>query len=84
MEQSNRKPKHKKEFIDFRKLTDGELRSLSRKWESAARVFDMKLDSYMSNPGANTEKVDRLWKVGDALWRRLSILERWRIRNNKR
>jgi hypothetical protein len=77
------KPKNKKDFIDFNTLTKQGLVSLSQKWETDARIFEGKLQSYMNNPKANEEKVERLWRVGHSLWRRVNILETWRRKNSK-
>ena len=78
-----KKKQHKREFIDFRTLDNKGLRDLTYKWEQDARIFEAKLQKYMSNPKANEEKVERLWNTGKALWRRVEILERWKLRNNK-
>jgi len=74
----------KKEFIDFRTLDNFGLRTLARRWEDDARIFEARLQSYMNNKSANEEKIERLWKVGNSLWRRVKILERWMIRNGKK
>jgi len=74
---------NKKEFIDFKKLSEKELENLSQKWEHEATVFDKKLDSYMSNPNPNSEKCERLWKIGNQLWSRLRKLENFRKSRNR-
>lgn len=90
-EQHQRKPnkRYKREFIDFRTLDKKQLRELALKWEEDAHIFEAKLMSYMFTRGgiykehANEEKVERLWGVGKSLWRRVEILERWKLRNKK-
>ncbi len=79
--------KYKREFIDFRTLDKRGLRDLADKWETDARIFEAKLQSYMFTYSgvykehANEEKVERLWGVGKSLWRRVEILEQWKRRN---
>ena len=77
-----RKKKHhkKREFIDFDTLSLPELAKLTKDWEREARIFEARLQKYMSRPHANQEKVERLWDVGKKLWRRVVILERWKSR----
>ena len=81
---NNGKRKRKREFIDFATLDTKGLVSLTREWEKNARIFEAQLQSYMRNPHANEEKVERLWEVGKKLWRRVQILERWKIHNKKK
>ena len=76
--------KRNKKFIDFDTLSDVQLKELEGQWEREARIFDARLQSYMRNPNPNEEKVERLWGTGASLWRRVRILERWLIRNNKK
>lgn len=84
MQNNTAQHKHKpKEFIDFSKLSNHELTTLSRKWESAAKVFEYKIDYYRNSKDFNQEKLDRLWQVAGKLWRRLATLEKWRRRNGK-
>ena len=75
--------KHKREFIDFNTLDTKGLSDLARLWEKKARIFEAQLQSYMRNPHANDEKVERLWNIGKQLWRRVQILEEWKYRNKK-
>lgn len=84
-QQPHYKRKPKKEFIDFKTLSESQLRDLSQEWNQAAFVFECRLAAYMNRQQAepNEEKVERLWRTGSALWRRLAILERWRVKNKK-
>lgn len=82
MDNNNNPPK--KDFIDFRTLSERELINLSNKWEQDARVFEYKLEGYKSKPNPNEEKLERLWTVGKKLWRRLQILEDWRMRQKNK
>ena len=73
----------KREFVDFSKLDGVQLRHLSEKWEKEAMVFELRMDRFIFNVGANVtpeikEKKERLWNTANSLWRRLSILEKWR------
>lgn len=69
-----------KEFIDFNKLTAHEVSMLARKWENEARVFEGKVQRV---PYEDTERLEKMWRTANALWRRVSILERWRLKNVK-
>lgn len=69
--------------VDFRTLNNKELKSLRIKWHKAAYGLEVTLQDYMNKDNARTEKIDKLWKVANSLWRRVSILERWLIKNNK-
>lgn len=84
----------KKVFIDFKTLSPAQLRDLSTKWEKDAFHFEAKLDRLLQNVGYNRVgavipeetqiKIEKLWNTGKLLWNRLSILETWRIRNEKK
>lgn len=76
--------KKPKEFIDFRKLTKLELSTLSEKWQADALLLEMKLEKMLRRPGINEEKVSRIWDVANKLWRRLRILEKWRLTNKQK
>lgn len=78
--------KRPKNHIDFRTLDKSQLRELANTWEEEAVKFEQKLDSYTQRAGNNPspmaiEKINRLHEIGNALWKRVRILERWQINN---
>ncbi len=74
----------KKNFIDFKKLTTFELKNLSEKWERAALDLEFRMQQTMKFDPDNTEKIMKMWNIGNNLWRRLATLEKWRRRNRPR
>ena len=70
--------KKKEGFINFKNLNNEELNNLSKRWENDARIFEIKLEKYISNGNPNQEKLERLWGVGNSLWSRLRKLETYR------
>lgn len=74
----------KKEFIDFNSLSNHDLKNLGDVWEQAAFNVELKLEKIMSfQKPNNEEKIERLWNVCNSLWRRVHILEKWKIKNKK-
>lgn len=75
-----------KKFIDFKTLKESELKLLSEKWERDATIVEFKLERLSQNSGGNLglaveEQITRLRDIAHKLWKRLSILETWRINN---
>jgi len=76
--------KRAKQHIDFSMLTAPQLQDLSDKWEREAMGVEKDIDylsAFKSLRPEQTERLNKLWQVANNLWRRLNILETWKLRN---
>ncbi len=75
--------KEKRELIDFSKLSKHELSLLTSKWERDVLIVEMQLQKAVNAYNKDPEKITRLDKICQALWRRVTVLEKWKQRNAK-
>lgn len=78
--------KRLKQHIDFSSLTKPQLQDLSDKWERESMGVEKDIDyllAFKSLRPEQTERLNKLWQVANNLWRRLNILETWKLGNAK-